>query len=165
MIRKDIYDAMINKMYADKSKRVSSKISDLLNTEWSEEIYFEIGADKLGSKTLEFFNSDDYLTNKILYIVRLIIKAGASSMVNTNDISNAMLTWSLICGVYRDLGKSFYPNVRKHRDMKPIYTLNSIVNDHIDTRRKANIEYWSEENGYSADEAGRSEWDDRSKLD
>ena len=44
--------------------------------------------------------------------------------------------------------------------MKEIYSVNSIINKHIDERREANLKYWSPENGYDDEEKQRNEWND-----
>ncbi|WP_141194981.1 hypothetical protein [Vibrio sp. V15_P4S5T153] len=162
LIKKSIYDNIIEDVYKETKIRVTEKIQNLLNTEVEDKemIHFKIGESKLGRDTLELFNDDSYLIYKLIYPVRTMIEC----QVQSAQFNEGLLHWSLICRLYREIGKSFYPNVRRVASMKEIYAVNSIINKHIDERREANLKYWSPENGYDDEEKQRNEWNDWSQL-
>jgi hypothetical protein len=166
LIKKDVLDDVIKIQYPDLFDDVIDKSTTLLNSGNSTDNLFSIGEDRLGRDILGLFNVDNYLVHKlssvIVTTIRSIYLIDNSLIKNKiiNSIVSYMAYYSLISRLYRDVGKSFYPNVRKHRDMKPIHTLNTIVNQYIEKRRSDNLEYWSEENGYDKEENERYEWDD-----
>jgi hypothetical protein len=160
IIKKDIYDSIVNKIYLEKQKRISSNLNNLLDLEWNEDLYFEIGQDKLAADTLELYNINKYLVNKMLYIVQDLIKAQKSNLDCHDAFFSSIIDWSLLITLYSETGKTFYPNARKQSNMMPVHTLNSVINTHIDEKRAINRNFWSVKNGYCSDQADKEEWNE-----
>ena len=130
LIRKDIYDSMVSKVYKSKKSRVKKKIQEAFETKMDDDSFCDFGQDHLGSEIIELFNSDNHLVNEVLRELNYYIKTNGKESKPSNVVNykKGMLDWSLICGMYANLGKSFYPNVSKHQDMSDILVLNEIIN-------------------------------------
>ena len=161
LIRRDIYNSMISEMYSAKKERVIENINKMLDIDFDndQDALFKIGENYLSRDVLELYNFDSHLAFDTIEIVRLLIK----TKQKPEHFIEALLHWSLICNMYSDLGKSLYPNVSKRGTMKHIYTLNSVVQNHIENRKEANRKYYSEKEGYDQETAKREEWNDYSK--
>lgn len=157
LIKRDIYDAMIKNEYSDDQDRVSGKIHELLNSEFNDELHDQVTEHHFSSNVLEIFNGDKYLSNRLFMAVYLLIKTQSQSP----EFLVGLLNWSLINRMYRDLGKSYYPNVRRHGNMKPLHALSSIVKKHIEDRKDKNIKSWQCDNGNSEKIPERYLWDDQ----
>ncbi|MFS1429932.1 hypothetical protein LMH73_023165 [Vibrio splendidus] len=163
LIRRDIYSAATQELYFERSKRVQGNIKALLNSEFTGDVdtLYRISESYLSRDILELHNFDNYLVFQMLELVRLLMQANRCP----ESFIDGLLHWSLVSKLYSDLGKSFYPNVRRHGNMKPVYTLNSIVQKHIDNRRLANKEDWLIDNDAKEPTPESKEWDDYLKLD
>lgn len=138
LVRKDIYNSMIKEMYSDNIKRITNNIQSLFNNKED----YHLTENHLSSNVLELTNSDNYLVFKTLIIINLFIKTKQTS----ESFLDGLLHLSLICKIYSDLGKSFYPNVRRHSNLKPLYVFNSILKEHIEKQKEDNIKNWKIDN-------------------
>ena len=131
LIRKDVYDSMVLGLYESKKQRVQEKINKIFSSEWNEETRSDFGQDYIGTGVIELFNSDNYLVNDVMMFITNYLRTkntsdnGYQSFID--DYKIGMVNWSLICGMYANLGKSFYPNVSKHQEMNDILVLNEII--------------------------------------
>lgn len=153
---------MIDKSYSDDKERVLSKIINLFKIELkdSKDIIFNISDSTINKDTLELFNAENYLTHLVIDPIRIFIKCKIDV---PESFINGLLHWSLVSKLYADIGKSFYPNVRRHGSMKQVFELNNIVNEHITNRKLENLKSYRL-NGNNDDIPENIEWDDWTEI-
>jgi hypothetical protein len=159
-IKLSIFNKLVKEHYSDLKNEIKSDVFSFL-----EKGRFS-SFDSFGRNVLQLRNNAESFNYDLFEILETLAtqknKDGSLThkLSTLNDFVNSIVDLALISRIYSDTSKSFYPNIRNTKGMKPIYNLNNIVNDEIDETRKNNREKWSVENGYSEDEADKQEWCD-----
>lgn len=166
LIRLDIFEQITNsELYIERKSHISRELEELSNRKISniDELFCDITESFLASKILTLFNFDGYLVYDMLLIIRNKMNPNKSSEFSPNFLKGLQY-WGLVCAVYADLGKSFYPNVRRHGTMQHLQVFNNIVNSHIDNRVALNKENWLSDNDSEDPIPDNKLWNDWSRL-
>lgn len=78
---------------------------------------------------LGFFNDGESLKRMIVQSLSDLL----NEKKNLNDMINAIAMTSTIMKIYRDNGKSLFPNSNRYGDMEPVHALNQAIGQQIDT--------------------------------
>jgi len=158
-IKKSIYNQLVTAEYKGIKAKIKKNINTLVKETVSHDFFENIGFDTLSKASLHI-NLAKFSGQRLLSIVNSHLYNKKSLEQPFSNILNAIPDWAILCGIYSDLGKTYYPNVSFSGSGHPIKQLSQFIVDEIDTIRIRNRNYWSVENGYCEDQSDIEEWYD-----
>jgi hypothetical protein len=174
LIKQAIFDAIVADFYAEVPARVKLKLVNYYQQALDAKAHFntldpkalsedrkaedriafrladkatEINEHKLSSDILELFNDNQALIQDLVSTLQAGIERGDS----TDDMAplfDHCVQWSLIMRIYRENGKSLFPNTTRVSNMAPLAALNRVVSQAIETNRQNNISNIKSDNSY-----------------
>jgi hypothetical protein len=167
LIKQSIFDALIADFYVDLPAKIKQKVSDYYQQALVAKAHVdtldpqvvdrkilrkadkaaEINEHTLSYEVLELFNDDMSLVRDLVKILEDGIEA-LTPLVEMSAIIEHTVRWSLLMRIYRDNGKSLFPNVNRIGNMAPVDALNRVVSQAIRTTRDSNISNVRSDNSY-----------------
>jgi hypothetical protein len=153
-IKKSIYNSLIKGFYKKKYAEIRRNVTALVDTHKSNVEKFNLYRtdydyitaslkEKKVMRELErkielsphsiqdacfFFNDCEHLSLQI----KIMIKSGLKNNLNLKKLINTITTTAILMCVYRDNGKSLYPNTNRYSDMQPVMALSNVISNEID---------------------------------
>ncbi len=162
VIRKDIFDSLVERQYTEHKEKTTQRSREYVSTMATNT---NPSVDHLQSRVAGLVNGSQKLAFAVTNTARYAAYAAKAAGINDKPLENEALVesivlWSLVARIYREVGKSFYPNVRRHHDMEPIHALSSVIVEKVENKVSNNLKYWAPENGYDAETQQQEKWND-----
>lgn len=133
LVRKDVFDSLLSKLYHVDAKRVESNIKQMFS---NKKLVLESDLEK----ALEIQNHCDSLFQ---HLANDITEKKFDGCIGEQAVYDVFVRLSVIVKMYSALGKSFYPNVHRKVEMEQLYNFNSVINEFITRRVECNENTWS----------------------